>query len=335
MLRRLRLPATLACLALLAGCVPPAYRAPYPVTAVRLPRDEAAHPAPIEWWYTTGHLTDEQGREYGFELTFFKLYTPPQAKLLGFVPAFWLADKGQVGHFAVTDLSTGRFVMDQRADFWGYDASTSGRTLDVHLGDWKLEDAPIGHHLQAAAGGYALDLRLAPAKPAAMHGSPPGIQSMGPGGVSYYYSYTRQWVSGAIGLQCGLFGCKTLKVTGQAWSDHQWGDFGVTGYAGWDWYSLQFDDDTELMLYLIRMPDGSFAHSAGSYITADGRTLPLAAHDFRVTATGQTWTSPRTGATYPMSWRVRVPAYDIDITVTPQMQAQEMDTRATTGIVYW
>ncbi len=124
-------------------------------------------------------------------------------------------------------------------------------------------------------------------------------------------------------------------MTGQAWHDHQWGDFDLSGYAGWDWFSVQFGDRTELMLYFIRAADGGYLSQAGSFVTEDGSTLDLTAEDITLTPTGETWKSPETGAIYPMRWRVEVPKHGVDVVVTPTFPEQEMDTRASTGIVYW
>lgn len=143
--------------------------------------------------------------------------------------------------------------------------------------------------------------------------------------------------TGTLGRGCGPLGlgCETLRVTGEAWHDHQWGDFDLSSYAGWDWFSVQFTDDTELMLYLIREPSGAYTARAGSFVTASSETLGLGAEDFSVTPTGATWTSPETGAVYPMGWRVAVPAHGLELTVTPVFPEQEMNTRASTGVVYW
>lgn len=320
----------------LSGCVPPVYRSPYPVVPISLPRDDAGHPAPIEWWYYTGHFATAEGREYGFQLTFFKAYAPPEARLLGVVPAFIVAEKGHVAHAAITDIGGGRFEMAERADFWGYPARASYRELDVQVGGWYARRAADGvsHELFATVGNRRLRLILTPLKPAALHGEPPGIQSMGPGGVSYYLSYTRMALRGEY-LECELWRCQRHEVHGQAWHDHQWGDFDISSYAGWDWFSLQFDDETELMLYLIREPSGRYQQQAGSFVTREGRVIPLTAADFALTASGASWQSPATGAIYPMGWQLQVPRLGIDVAVAPVLLAQEMDTRASTGIVYW
>jgi predicted secreted hydrolase len=322
---------------LLTSCVPRAFQGPYPVEAVVLPRDDGGHLAPIEWWYYTGHFSDEAGNEYGFELSFFKAYAPPSIRLLGFFPAYVIAEKGHVAHFAITDKSANTFEKAERADFWAYEGDASYTDLDVKVANWYARRSPDGvsHDIYAMMGDRQLKLTLTPEKPAALHGNPPGIQSMGPGGVSYYVSYTRMSAAGTLSVNCTFIGCDDLEVTGQAWHDHQWGDFDVSSYAGWDWLSVQFDNNTELMLYLIRQPDGTYSDEAGSFVTAEGETIELKNEDFDVLETGETWTSEATGAVYPIQWQVTVPRYGIDVVVDPVMPNQEMDTRASTGIVYW
>ncbi|MGL4608996.1 MAG: lipocalin family protein [Trueperaceae bacterium] len=326
-----------AVLLLLTSCVPRPFQAPYPVEAVVLPKDDGAHPAPIEWWYYTGHFSDETGNEYGFELSFFKAYAPPSIKLFGFLPAYVLAEKGHVAHFAITDKSANSFEKAEKADFWGYEGRASSDDLDVEVANWYARRSADGvsHDIYAMLGSRQLKLTLTPEKPAALHGNPPGIQSMGPGGVSYYVSYTRMKATGTLSTDCTLLVCKEITVTGQAWHDHQWGDFDLSSYAGWDWFSVQFDNNTELMLYLIRQPNGTYSAEAGSFVTAEGKTIELANEDFDVTETGEIWTSEATGAIYPIQWQVTVPRYGIDVLVNPFMPNQEMDTRASTGIVYW
>lgn len=326
-------------LLVLTACAPSVYDAPYPVRPVVLPRDDAAHPAPIEWWYYTGHLETETGEELGFELTFFKAYTPPSIRLFSVYPLSNTIDRGHVAHFALSDKGAKRFTMGERTDFWAFEGGASSEALSVYVGNWSAERAEdgVGHRIRASQDGLEIDLTLTPEKPAALHGDPPGIQSMGPGGTSYYVSYTRMKASGTFRRNCGPLGlgCEALSVTGAAWHDHQWGDFDLSGYAGWDWFSVQFDDNTELMLYFIRAADGRYLTRAGSSVTADGRTLPLSAPEITLTPTGETWTSPRTGAVYPMRWHLSVPKHGVDVTVTPTFPEQEMDTRASTGIVYW
>ena len=332
---RVVLPFACALALVVVGCAPSVFDQPYPVVAVELPRDDASHPAPIEWWYWVGHLETDDGRAFAFQLTFFEAYVPPEMRSA--VPLGWFIEKGIVAHAAVTDLGEERHVMGQRFDGY-YQSGASPLDLAVYVGDWRAErdDDGVSHALSFAVGGYALDLVLKPEKPAALHGDPPGIQTMGPGGVSYYVSHTRMAAAGAIRGPCAWArACPATPVQGQAWFDHQWGDFRIDEFVGWDWFALQFDDGAEVMLYLIRGDDGGYASAAGSYVTAGGRTLPLLEDDFEIVPTGATWTSPDTGAVYPAEWRIVVPVHDVDVLVVPLLAAQEMDTRATTRIVYW
>ena len=187
-----------------AGCVPSVYDRPYPVAPVELPRDDAAHAAPIEWWYWVGHLETADGRELAFQLTFFEAYAPPQLRLLG-IPSNLLLEKGIVGHAAAADLGAGRHGMAQRFDAY-YEGGASTERLDVFVGDWRVTRAEDGvsHALAFTVDGYAFDLVLTPTKPASLHGDPPGIQSMGAGGVSYYVSHTRMDVRGEVRGRCAF-----------------------------------------------------------------------------------------------------------------------------------
>ena len=326
---------TVFILIFLGSCTPAVYQA-YPIQELSLPRDEAAHRAPIEWWYWTGHLSDTAGKEYGFELTFFKAYAPQNAKLFGFIPAWWLVEKAHIAHFAITDLYNQSFDMAQISDFTNFEAGASEEELDVYINTWSAKRIGEGvYELRAQLADKKLELRLEPEKPLALHGNPPGIQSMGAGGVSYYISYTRMKAEGTLSYDCHLFGCQKTEVTGIAWHDHQWGDFELDSYAGWDWFSLQLDDQTEVMIYLIREPNGSYSTRAGSFIDKQGRVTALEADDFSLQETGETWTSESTGAVYPMGWTLSVPSKKLELSITPRLLNQEMDTRATTGIVYW
>jgi predicted secreted hydrolase len=101
--------------------------------------------------------------------------------------------------------------------------------------------------------------------------------------------------------------------------------------AGWDWFSLQLDNDHELMVFQLRRADGSAdAFSSGTLIAPDGTTRTLGPGDFTLRATGQ-WRSPRTGATYPSGWMLTVPAAGLQLAINPLLADQEMNVSYT----YW
>jgi predicted secreted hydrolase len=127
---------------------------------------------------------------------------------------------------------------------------------------------------------------------------------------------------------------RPLSVEGTAWFDHQWGDFISVGGGGWDWFAVNLDDGTDVTLSLVRAADGTVPLAYGTLVEPDGTTTSLGADAFTVDVTDH-WTSPATGATYPAGWRVRIPAQALDIDLRPTVAQQELDTRATTGVVYW
>jgi predicted secreted hydrolase len=127
---------------------------------------------------------------------------------------------------------------------------------------------------------------------------------------------------------------RTVDVRGSAWFDHQWGDFISVGGGGWDWLALNLADGTDLAVSLVRAADGSYPLVYGTLVDRDGRTRHLDRSAFSVTVTGR-WRSARTSAEYPAGWVVEVPGDRLRIELSPTVAAQELDTRATTGVVYW
>jgi predicted secreted hydrolase len=281
------------------------------VQPIEFPRDEAPHDDLTEWWYYTGHLFADDGARYGFEFVIFQV-------VRGDYPVIYVA------HMAVTDGPRGRYWHDQRVQRGSQIGGQDGFDLDV--GGWRLQGALGDDAIEAAAEPYGLSLRLSATKPPVLHDGN-GYFDYGPVGGSYYYSRTRLAVEGV--LQDGDI---ARPVRGQAWMDHQWGNFLVVG--GWDWYSLQLDDDSELMLFFTRAPDGTPGLTFGTAVAPDGAVAALGESEFTVQAT-DTWTSPRTGAVYPSGWRVAVPAQDLELELVPTQRDQELDTSATVGLAYW
>ncbi len=176
---------------------------------------------------------------------------------------------------------------------------------------------------------FGLDLALdANGRPPVLHDTD-GYVDFGPAGGSYYYSRTRMDAVGSVTL-----GDEVIPVTGDAWFDHQWGDFIAVGGGGWDWFAVDLADGTDLMLSLVRNADGSYPLVYGTLVQPDGSYRRLAPDDFEVTVTDH-WLSASTGATYPAGWHITIPDEELVIDLVPTVADQELDTRATTGVVYW
>lgn len=284
--------------------------APIPI---EFPRDDGPHDSGIEWWYFTGHLFTEDDERYGFEYVVFRARD-------GNI-------EGYVSHFAVTDNARHRFMYDQRL-LGAPGVRGDAAALDLDLNGWTMRGGDGAFALAADMPGYAIRLEVESTKPAAMHDGD-GYIDYGNGTASYYYSWTRLSVAGEIDTGDGW-----KPVIGMAWMDHQWGDFATYQDGGWDWFAVQLDDGTDVMLYFIRGARGEALRVDGSVVGPDGELTVLGAGDFAVTATAE-WTSATTGTTYPSGWLLEIPGLDLAMSVTPTLLDQELDTRRTTGVIYW
>lgn len=185
----------------------------------------------------------------------------------------------------------------------------------------------------AKEGGDAIDLTLRSRKAPAVHGENGiSVKAEGVGYASHYYSMTRLEANGVISAK----GAPGERATGQAWMDHEFGSAMLREHQqGWDWFSIQLDNDSELMLYVIRRTDGTpDVTSSGSLITSDGRVIHLRREQMRVTPL-ERWTSKKSGATYPVAWRVELPSFRIALTLRPVMREQELLTQSSTRVTYW
>jgi predicted secreted hydrolase len=297
---------------------------PQTLPPVRFPQDEAPHNDLTEWWYYTGHLTavtpTGQQRQYGFELVFFQ-------SLRSNLPPVYTA------HFAITDSALDQFHYAQRQltepqAVIPNGTSTAGFNLSIN--DWSMSGLNGHDRLQASMSNYAIALNLTGLKLPVLHGGN-GLITYGLGGFSYYYSYTRMSISGTL-----VDHQQTLQVTGLAWMDHQWGNFLALGGGGWDWFSMQLNNQSELMLYFIRDASGQIISTDAEYITPDAQTWQIPARNIQTQVLNH-WTSPTTGITYPSGWQLTFndPRLQANLQLQPVLQNQELITTQTTGNIYW
>ncbi|HVT04348.1 MAG TPA: lipocalin-like domain-containing protein [Thermoanaerobaculia bacterium] len=295
------------------------------------PRDHGAHDAyQTEWWYYTGQVKTANGRSLGFELTFFRVgVTPPSRP----AETAWDLRDLALAHFAISDISRREFRYHEKLSrATPFTAAARQGSLEMFNEGWKAATRSDGSlQLKARDGGDAIDFRLVSTKPPAIHGQD-GISTKGPGlgNASHYYSLTRLVVDGTITARGTAEKCKGL-----AWMDHEFGSSPLRDGQGWDWFSLQMDNETELMIYILRRPDGKPGPaSAGSLVLADGNVIHLKREDIQITRLG-TWTSPRSGGTYPMGWNVRIAPVSLTVNVQEKLKDQELITRASTQVTYW
>lgn len=277
-----------------------------PQGRVVLPQDDAAHDEDTEWWYWTGHLEAADGRRFGFEHVFFVQKT-----------AYGL---GMMAHHAITDHAAGTFQYDVGYTFGAPPSTANGFDLTVNA--HTAVGGGGNDTLHGQVGDYVLDLTVEATKaPVLQHGD--GYTDYGVGGFTYYYSRPRMRATGTLQL-----GGESLAVSGTAWFDHQWGALGNAIETGWDWFSIQLDDEREIMLFIVRPPEGNVL-VGGTYVDSECAVTEIAPDAFEVTSHGE-WTSPQSGCTYPVGWTVTVQG--LTLTVTPVLEAQEIETHF---LDYW
>jgi predicted secreted hydrolase len=249
------------------------------------------HPsAGIEWWYVTGDVRGSDGTRYS---VFFTLFSR-QGVVVPVSQVINLTTGALVGHTE---------VVAQRAP--------GVRTLDVRA---------LGHRLRylqrtntwtfvASKPGYGLELVVRPTKPYVLHGGGTGLIQEAGAGQSYYYSATRARATGFITND----GTRT-PFTGEAWIDHQWGNFAnFSNPPNWDWFSCRFDDRTELMLYYFRDRNGQplARYRSGTLVSRTGRGALVRIFS----ATPGTRVLDAAGRQWPLDWELRVPSASLTLSL--------------------
>jgi len=294
------------------------------------PETLGPHPGfQTEWWYYTGNLETAGGRHFGYQLTFFRRALAPPAERQKRESA-WAADQVYMAHFALTDVQAGRHQAFERfsREAAGLAGAQAG-PYRVWLEDWSVEETTEGTvRMRAAQAGVGLDLVLSDAKGPIFHGDQ-GYSQKGPdpGNASYYYSLTRLITSGTVQA-----GGETFEVSGLSWMDQEFSTSGLApGQVGWDWFSIQLDDGSELMVFQLRREDGSRdPFSSGTFIAPDGSSRHLDQADFEIRVE-ETWRSRTTGAVYPARWTLSVPREGLRLAIEPYLGDQEL----TLSYAYW
>ncbi|CAN5901480.1 lipocalin-like domain-containing protein [soil metagenome] len=325
-------------LSLLAGpgLAPSAARAgiagPVRPRPLAFPADFGAHPdTRTEWWYVTGALQADS-RTWGFQVTFFRSSTDVAAAQ----PSAFAARQLVFAHAAITDLQQGRLQHDQRIARAGFGIAEAGADdTRVTLRNWHLDRQalPGGSRyttqVRSDSAGFALDLQMDTTQPLLLQGDA-GYSRKGPrpAQASHYYSQPQLAVQGRLRR-----GGEAIAVTGRAWLDHEWSDSLLDAEAvGWDWIGMNLDDGAALTAFRLRRADGSALYAGGSF-RAVGQTARIFGAGEVVFTPGRMWQSPSSKARYPVEWRVRTPSGSF--TVRALLDDQELDSRSSTGSIYW
>ncbi len=288
------------------------------------PDDHGPHPEfRNEWWYVTGNLADAAGRQFGYQLTLFRIALSPDPPAADY--SAWRTNQVYMGHFAVTDVASGKHHNFERFSRGAAGlAGARAAPFRVWLEDWQLSGTESGAfpmQLQARDGEITLNLTLQAGKPMVLQGDRGLSQkSAAPGNASYYYSYTRLPASGVMVLNDQIF-----QVAGFSWLDREWSTSALgPEQSGWDWFALQLDDGRDMMFYRLRHRDGRMdSFSRGVLVGRDGQARPLRWDEVNLQPLGE-WVSPYSGDRYPAAWRLQLPSENLELTVTPKVADQEM-----------
>lgn len=313
----------LAALPLLAAA-PQAFS--LPERRIAFPADHGAHPdLRTEWWYITGHVTAGD-RTFGFQVTFFRSRVDATQQMQSRLAAKQLV----FAHAAVTDVAGRKLWHDQRIAREGLGiAGVATDDARLRLRDWSLVREGETWRAQVPGADFQLDLSCTPTQPVLLQGRQ-GLSRKGPDAAqaSYYYSLPQLAVRGRLTLRGRPF-----EVAGKAWLDHEWSEALMHREAvGWDWIGMNLDDGSALTAFRLRRRDGGTLWDGGSFRSPDG-ALYVASPGETEFRPGRRWTSPASNASYPVEWVVRTPA-DF-YAVRAVLDDQELDSRASTGAIYW
>ena len=305
---------------------------------LEFPKDHAPHPGyRTEWWYYTGNLQAESGEHFGFQLTFFRSQISPAGDRQNWPqpPSAWRTQQVYLAHSAISNLAEKKHLQAERVSREALNMAGARQNEDatvIFLNDWSASIGTDRHFLTVTSERFSYDLTLTSEKPPVMHGlAGYSLKGSTADRASCYYSYTRLDTKGRLSI-----GEKVYAVKGSAWMDHEYSTALLSPeLRGWDWFSLQLSDQTEVMAFVLRKKKGGIgAASSATIVDSRGQSSHIRRSDFKLTVM-DTWKSPYSKAVYPAGWRLQVYPGRIDLNIHPNLADQEMRTLNSTGEIYW
>lgn len=305
---------------------------------LEFPKDHGAHPGyRTEWWYYTGNLQAVSGEHFGFQATFFRSQiSPPGDRRKWPRPASaWRTTQIYLGHSAISSIGDKQHLQAElvsRAALNLAGVSSVEGVTTLSIKNWTARIGPERHLIKVQTDGFGYDMVLIPEKPPVMHGIA-GYSRKGSAAdqASCYYSISRFSAAGKLSIDDNIY-----EVSGSAWLDHEFGTNIIgPGIQGWDWFSLQLSDNTEIMAMVLRNRKGGIGSASNvTIIETEGRNRQMGNSQFMVTVL-DSWKSPDSKAVYPTGWRFQIPSDAIDLSIKARLENQEMITLKSTGTIYW
>jgi len=296
------------------------------------PEDNGSHPKfRTEWWYFTGNLTSKEGRRFGYQFTVFRNAIAPSKNDPG---SDWRSNQIYMGHFTLTDVDNNKFYYFERFSRDGNKlAGVEADPFKLWLEDWSVTEAGKGIHefplvvLAANENDINIKFKLELTKPVVLQGDNGlSLKNKETGNASYYYSATKIKTSGNISVSG-----KEFSAEGYSWLDREWSTSALSEkQKGWDWFSLQLDNNVEIMYYRIRNKDGRVDSSAsGSIVLPDGFKENLKQQDMIFKQKGEWFNN--NNKVYPSGWSLIIPTRKIELTIVPAVKNQELNV----SVKYW
>lgn len=294
------------------------FATPTPKHSFDFPADHGAHPKyRIEWWYLTANMQGPDGTDYGLQWTLFRSALTPYATQGWDSPQIWL------GNAAVTTPDA-HYTSERFARGGTGQAGVTAAPFEAWIDEWHMRGETFDQmQLRAAGSQFAYDVALTAQGPLVFHGNDGFSVKSDQGQASYYYSQPFFTLNGTLTLPDG-----DVPVTGTAWLDREWSSQPLAAdQTGWDWFSISFEEGENLMGFRLRQSDGTY-FTSGTWIEADGSTTPLRNGSFDATPLE---TSNVGGPVIPTKWKITLPDYDVDVTVTAINTQAWMDM----AVPYW
>ncbi len=307
----------------LSGSVDPGYDIADKQIAFSFPQDHGAHVTfKNEWWYFTGNLYDDTGRHFGYQLTFFRISLSPQEIERS---SKWVTNQVYMAHFAISDMENREFHAFEKINRNSLGLAGFGEdAFRTNVEDWYIEgqdDGTFPWNLYGEKEGIGLSLKVEPLKDIVLQGEN-GLsrKSLDENNASYYYSVTRLSTEGYIKIN----GTK-YDVRGFSWLDREWSTNALSEQqSGWDWFSLQFDNFTDVMYFQLRNKDGSaYPYNEGLVVNPDSSVIRLGTGDIELTPR-RYWQSPL-GGKYPVEWEAEIKPLGESVILRAVFPEQELD----------
>ncbi len=121
------------------------------------------------------------------------------------------------------------------------------------------------------------------------------------------------------------------EVCGQAWLDHQWGNYGwfvaqspQKRLLGWEWFGINLEDGSDWVVLIHRDMQSGRSLARSAVVREEGQP-PRLCKKFTAEPI-RYWESKITHIRYPVAWRIRIPEIKADLVYEALVDNQEIQS---------